>query len=241
MENIADEAGRMSELVDNLLALAKAEEKQATVESFDLVAAVCEEADRVEAFLFEKGVAFGFEMRGSDGGLGGSRVTAVGEASAWIASGSDGGTVGASETLTVRTDRAKVQAALSVLLENAVKYTPPGGRVTIAIGGGAENLARNGSGSGRHKGAAVDRMDSVKRVGAYVSVSNTGPYIPPDDLEHIFDRFFRSDPSRSSETGGHGIGLSIAKELARSIGGDLTAASTPQADGEAVNTFTLFI
>lgn len=186
VENIADEAARMSGLVNNLLALAKAEEQKPELTSFDLVSAVCEEADRVEAFLFEKNVVFDFELRGAQDG-----------------------------TLKVRSDRAKVQAALSVLLENAVKYTPEGGRVAVTV-------------------ASVSRR-------AFVSVANTGAYLPPADLAHIFDRFYRADRSRGSETGGHGIGLSLAKEIVKALGGELTAASAPRAQGGAVNTFTLFL
>lgn len=174
--NIADEATRMGELVESLLTLAKAEEKQVALVPFDLVGAVCEEADRVEAFLFEKDISFDFELK------------AQGDA-----------------PLTICSDRPKVQAAISVLLENAVKYTPEKGRVTVTIS--------KGNGSARAAN------------GVSVAVSNTGAYIQPDDLAQIFDRFFRADPSRSSETGGHGIGLSIAKEIARTLGGELTATS----------------
>jgi len=192
--NIADEANRMNTLVESLLALARAEEKKADRAPFDLVSAVCEESDRVEVFLFEKGVGFGFEQQTPK-----------------------------DEPLIVVSDRTKVRAILSILFENAVKYTPDGGRVTVTVGktyknGSAKNPAR-----------------------PFVSVSNTGAYISQDDIAHIFDRFYRADPSRSSETGGHGIGLSIAKEIAGSVAGDLTAMSAPCADGGATNTFTLFL
>jgi len=194
--NIADEATRMGELVESMLKLAKAEEKQADLVVFDLVGAVCEEADRVEAFLFEKDISFDFELKAPE-----------------------------TEQVTICSDRSKVQAAISVLLENAVKYTPEKGRVTMTVCKG------NGNGNGGTKATN----------NASVSVSNTGPYIPPEDLAQIFDRFFRADPSRSSETGGHGIGLSIAKEIARTLGGELTAASVQDETGEAVNTFTLYL
>ncbi|MDR3364441.1 MAG: HAMP domain-containing histidine kinase [Clostridiales Family XIII bacterium] len=195
IDNIADEASRMSGLVDNLLALAKSEEKKAEKTAFDLVGVVCEEADRIEAFLFEKNVVFDFDLRAPQG-----------------------------KPLIVRSDREKLRTVLSILLENAVKYTPPGGRVAIQAGVGED--------------------------GAFVAVSNTGAYILPEMLTRIFDRFYRADPSRSSETGGHGIGLSIAKTLAETLGGGLAATSnlrvidnqcaTPdlQIKGAAINTFT---
>ena len=193
--NITDETNRMGGLVESLLALAKAEETKAEPAPFDLAQAVCEEADRVEAALFEKGIPFDLDLRTPQGGQ-----------------------------LIVRSDRAKVQAVLSVLLENAVKYTTEGGRVVMAAG-----LASPGKGRIKPK------------PGVYVTVSNTGAFIPPADITHIFDRFYRADRSRNSGTGGHGIGLSIAKEIARAIGGELTAASVPDTDGNAINTFTLFI
>ena len=197
LNNIADEANRMSDLVKNLLALAKAEEHQTTSVRFDLIDAIREEADRVEAFLFEKNIAFFFEPPSSH-----------------------------EVPLFVCSDRTKVLSVLSVLFENAVKYTPDGGRVTI------------------NAGRAYNRTKEAEKSGSdevWVSVANTGAYIPPEDIVHVFERFFRADRSRSSETGGHGIGLSIAKEIARTIGGELTATSVPLADGGAFNTFTLFI
>ena len=174
-ENIAAEADRMSALVENLLDLARADEKPAENTSFDLAEAVREEAERVEAFLFEKDVTFEIDAQDA----------------------------------IINTDRKKLQTILSILLENAVKYTSEGGRVTLKI------------------------------TKEKVSVANTGPYIPPEDIAHIFDRFFRADPSRNSDTGGHGIGLSIASEMARSLGLTLSAASAPRSDGGAINTFTL--
>jgi heavy metal sensor kinase len=83
------------------------------------------------------------------------------------------------------------------LLDNAVKYTPPGGTVTVSVDG--------------HQGQVV------------VSVDDTGVGISKDDLSHIFRRFYRCDRSRSEA--GFGLGLSLAKALARSHGGDITATS----------------
>ena len=102
------------------------------------------------------------------------------------------------------------------MLENAVKYTPEKGLVTLTLGKENENKA-------------------------FISVSNTGAFISREDIEHLFDRFFRTDMSRNSETGGHGIGLSIAGAIAGTLGGAVKAASTPLTDGGAVNTFTLYL
>jgi len=190
IDNIADEAIRMDRLVKSLLALAKAEETRIIAAPFDLFDAIREEADHVEAFLFEKNIAFIFESPPAP-----------------------------DEPLLVCSDRVKVRTILSVLIENAVKYTPEGGSVTIA----------------------AERVNDPKipKASASVSVANTGEYIPPEDIARVFDRFFRGDRSRSSETAGHGIGLSIAKETAQALGGDLSAMSVRQSGGGAVNTFTL--
>jgi signal transduction histidine kinase len=58
-------------------------------------------------------------------------------------------------------------------------------------------------------------------------VHNTGSYIPPEDLPHIFERFYRVDKSRSREVAGSGLGLAIAKEVSERHGGAIRAASDP--------------
>jgi signal transduction histidine kinase len=89
------------------------------------------------------------------------------------------------------------------LLDNAIRYTPPGGRVTAA-------LESNGD-------------------GVRVRVSDTGPGIPPDVAPHVFERFFRGDKSRSRDAGGFGLGLSIVKWIAECHKGEVELASGPQA------------
>jgi two-component system sensor histidine kinase BaeS len=85
------------------------------------------------------------------------------------------------------------------LLSNATRNTPVGGAVTVT----------------------VDLLDS----GGRVVVSNSGPGIPAADLPHVFERFYRVDPSRSAESGGAGIGLSIVDQLVRGWGGEVGATS----------------
>jgi len=97
------------------------------------------------------------------------------------------------------------------LLDNAIKYTPAGGEITVA----AE----------RH-GAGID-----------VVVHDTGPGIPPEDIPHLFERFYRVDADRSRKSGGAGLGLAIAYEIARSHNGDLSARSEP---GQGT-TFTVYL
>jgi heavy metal sensor kinase len=85
------------------------------------------------------------------------------------------------------------------LLDNAIKYTPLGGRVTVQAEG---------------KGAFVR-----------VAVSDTGAGIPPESLPHLFERFYRVEADRSRSTGGAGLGLAIAWEIARAHGGTLSVQS----------------
>jgi signal transduction histidine kinase len=93
-----------------------------------------------------------------------------------------------------------VAQVLGNLLQNAARYTPSGGRVDVR---------------------ARRRSDL-----AVVSVENSGPGIPPDDLPWVFERFFRVDRSRDRATGGAGIGLAIVKELVERWGGTVGVEST---------------
>ena len=94
-------------------------------------------------------------------------------------------------------DLRRLQRLVVNLLDNAVKYTPPGGTVTISV------------------------EEQQEQVG--ISVDDTGVGISKDDLPHIFRRFYRCDRSRSEA--GVGLGLSLAKAIARTHGGDITATS----------------
>jgi signal transduction histidine kinase len=100
---------------------------------------------------------------------------------------------------TVAADRDKLLQAIRNLVDNAWKYTPAGGTVTISTLRGA---------------------DGIKTVFA-----NSGAVIAQDDIPYLFERFFRADRSRSRDAGGAGIGLAIAKELIEAHGGTVGAAS----------------
>ena len=91
------------------------------------------------------------------------------------------------------------------LMENAIKYNVPGGRVDVAV------FRRDG------------------RVA--LSVTDTGVGIPEEDMPKIFDRFYRVDKARSRGLGGTGLGLSIARDTARLHGGDITVSHGPEGRG----------
>jgi two-component system, OmpR family, sensor histidine kinase BaeS len=115
----------------------------------------------------------------------------------------------------VLADSDRVTQVLLNLLDNARRYTPPGGSITI--------------GARANSGAGAKWLD--------VWVSDTGIGINAGDLPYIFDRFFRSDRSRTGASGGSGLGLAIVKAVVTAHGGTIHAESAP---GEGTRiTFTL--
>jgi len=101
--------------------------------------------------------------------------------------------------LSVMGDAQRLTQVLLNLLSNALQHTPPGGRVVIS--------ARQAEGE------------------IYVTVQDSGEGISPGDLPHVFERFYRADRARSRDTGGSGLGLSIAKSLVEAQGGTITVES----------------
>jgi signal transduction histidine kinase len=79
------------------------------------------------------------------------------------------------------------------------------------------NLIDNASFYGKHARVRVEQADDETRI----VIDDDGPGIPPDELEHVFDPFVRLEGSRSRETGGAGLGLAIARSIARAHGGDV--------------------
>jgi len=118
--------------------------------------------------------------------------------------------VQAPPNLLVRGDSDQLAQVLGNLLQNAVRYTPPGGRVSVT----AERCPTD----------------------VLVSVTNPGEGIPPANLPHVFERFYRVDKSRARGRGGAGVGLSIVKQLVEAHGGTVGAEST---DGQTRVWFNL--
>ncbi|MGH2371365.1 MAG: sensor histidine kinase, partial [Chloroflexota bacterium] len=107
-------------------------------------------------------------------------------------------------------DADALRQLLLILVDNAVKYTPPGGSVTLGLGTDASPGARVG-----------DAIGATVRI----NVIDTGMGIPRADLLHIFDRFYRAD--RARRAGGTGLGLSIGKWIAEAHGGGIAVESAP--------------
>ncbi|GIJ49263.1 two-component sensor histidine kinase [Virgisporangium aliadipatigenens] len=98
-------------------------------------------------------------------------------------------------------DPVRLRQLVGNLVSNAVRHTPAGGSVTVRI------ALRDGR--------------------LIIDVCDTGGGIAAEDLPRVFERFWRADTSRSRETGGSGLGLSIARQIARAHAGDLTVTSEP--------------
>ena len=94
-----------------------------------------------------------------------------------------------------------LKEALRILVDNAVKYTPEGGRITLKIRRAGES--------------------------ARLEVMDEGVGVAGEDLPHVFERFYRADASRARQTGGSGLGLSIAEHIARCHNGHLEVTSAP--------------
>lgn len=102
------------------------------------------------------------------------------------------------EGIELETDGDKFQQVVAILLDNAVKYADDGGSIWIAL------------------------QESKSQV--LLEVTNTGEGIPPEHLPKLFDRFYRVDEARAHH-GGHGLGLSIAREIVQQLGGRITVRS----------------
>jgi two-component system sensor histidine kinase BaeS len=105
------------------------------------------------------------------------------------------------DPVAVRGDPAHVRQVIHNLLDNAIKFTPAGGRVEVDVGPGPPGWAE-------------------------FHVRDTGIGIAAADLPHVFDRFFRADRSRCREARGTGLGLSICQTIVTAYGGRLAVDST---------------
>jgi signal transduction histidine kinase len=171
LEEVLQEIHRMSEMVENLLTLARADEGGAglAVERADLRDLMGEASETAGILGEESGITVRTEVP--------------------------------AEPVVVSIDRSRIRQLLLNLVTNAIKYTPSGGKVSLGL---------------------VDQGEAVALV-----VGDNGIGIPPGDLPHIFDRFYRVDPARS-RTGarpGTGLGLAITKWIAEAHGGHITVQS----------------
>ncbi|MFC2004765.1 ATP-binding protein [Chloroflexota bacterium] len=99
----------------------------------------------------------------------------------------------------IRVDPTRIEQVISNLLTNAIRHTPSGGSITVSI--------------------------RSEEGGTVISVADSGEGIAPQDLPHVFERFYRSGSSRSRKEGGTGLGLSIVKQMVEAHGGKVWVES----------------
>jgi two-component system phosphate regulon sensor histidine kinase PhoR len=168
----ASETRRLSDLIEDLLMLARADahELKMTTRAVDIAALVGQVTESMTALARQE-----------------RRVTLkpdVARAEIWAYADPD-----------------RLTQVLNNLVRNAINYTPEGGVVSLQVTG--------------------------EDAWVTIAVADTGIGIGPEELTHIFDRFYRTDSSRARDSGGFGLGLSIARELVEAMGGTLTVTSEP--------------
>jgi heavy metal sensor kinase len=172
LEEVQAESVRTTDLIENLLTLARADAGKATLHrtAVDLGSLVVEVSAQAEKLAHQKGIALVCQAPEGMGVISG--------------------------------DRGTLRRLFLILLDNAVKYTPAGGRILVCV------------------------QHQPERV--IVEVQDSGVGISEQDLGHIFERFYRSDKSRSRDSGGAGLGLSLAKWIVDAHGGAIHVASEPE-------------
>ena len=171
VDYISAEAGRMKELVENMLFLAKSDMNGAQTIKTDvnLSDVVLSSLLVFESVAFEAGVKLNGEV---------------------------------APDIHVNGNEAELRQLVMILLDNACKYTEKKGSVTLIL---------------------EKSQDKIR-----LSVNNTGEVILPEDLPHLFERFYRTDKSRARSKGGYGLGLAIAKQIVMNHRGKITAESSPK-------------
>ena len=169
LENIVTQSKYMSDLITNLLFLARHQGKlnHQDVDKIDIVELLNLLANQYQTKAREKGLEFLLDLP----------VT----------------------SREIICDRDLLQQAINNLLDNALKYTPAGGTVTLKL------------------------AEKPRRL--IITVKDTGVGIPKADLAHIFDRFYRVDQARTRQTGGFGLGLAIAQQIIQAHNGKITVES----------------
>jgi signal transduction histidine kinase len=96
-------------------------------------------------------------------------------------------------------DEARLQQILANLMRNGIRHTPPGGIVAV--------------------------MAAAEDDGVCIEVRDTGEGIPPQELAHIWERFYRGESARTEDRRGAGLGLALVKELVEAMGGTVEVES----------------
>lgn len=169
LSQILHQTGEVSQLIENLLGLARADSgaAQMQMERTDVGALLADSCDKSKLLAEKQGVTL---CRN-----------------------------GLNTPLWVQANAASIERLFTIVLDNAVKYTPSGGRIEVLL--------------------------NVKDDFAVTEIRDTGIGISPHDLPRIFDRFYRADRARSREAGGAGLGLAIGKWIAEAHEGEIRVES----------------
>ena len=178
IESTSEEAGRMSDLINKMLELAKGEAAREDIRLGDAnISEIVENSIlQFEVVAFEKSITI-------DSGI--------------------------QPDIFARTHAPTLSKVLEILFDNAIKYSSESGKISVTL------------------------YKSSKKI--YFSINNKGEYIKPDELPHVFERFYRSNKER--KVGGHGLGLSLAKKKCDLLGHKISVESNEE-DG---TTFTIII
>jgi signal transduction histidine kinase len=220
---IGQECRRLSALIENVLDFGRIEQgrKQYEFEPTDLGKLVEDTVRLMQPYAEERGVKLELEGRDSC-----RPKEANNEAGTLTGGGSDESQGGKSPAVPVELnlDGRAIQQALINLLDNAIKHSPSGAEVAIALNGRARLLPspnQNEAAEAR-LGGSLALPDAVT-----ISVTDHGPGIPREDHEKIFERFYRRGSELRRETPGIGIGLSIVKHIVEAHGGRVWVESEP--------------
>ena len=130
--------------------------------------------------------------------------------------------------LTVQGNRSQLERLSVILLDNACKYAQPGSSVTVLLQEGTTDKLKNLPHASYPQPLPSGRC-------AILQVSNLSTPVDPEDLPHLFDRFYRSDKARTRTEGSYGLGLAIAAQIAQTHKGAIMVQSIP----EGATTFTV--
>ncbi len=191
---ISSEADRMSRLVTDLLTLARADAGLSIVRRPVMLRPLVE--------------SVGFQART----LGAGRLTV-----SVVPYTGDG-------DLMVEGDPDALRQLVIALADNAIKYTPDGGSVSLALRSVVSGSSRLSADRALPYPMRTNQTEVPATVTAQISVIDTGVGIGADDLPHVFERFYRAD--RARHTTGSGLGLAIARWIADAHGGTLTVESS---------------
>lgn len=220
---IVSETKRLSRLIEDLLSLAKFDARQfelkrATVEAASVVEAV---VDSLARDAGDRGIqlaaaspATATQAAAPPAAKAATATQAAAPPAAKAATAAQAAApTTAPAGLTLTTDPDRLRQVLSNLVQNALSHTPAGGSVTISTQVEAPSAGINESAS----------ETTSTRIA--FEVADTGEGISPEDLPHVFDRFYRAE--NGTKSAGLGLGLAISRELTRALGGDITVTSTP--------------